>query len=158
MTVLQIGGLADSLKAAPVTSISAAYASGDCIGIATKLRIGAPASGRLTAILQNITVVDRNAQKAPIDYFFFSAEPKASTITDNAPFVMDDADDVNLIGIVSLLNYVTAGAKAVGEADQIAKAMKGDDTGYVWIVRVVRATPTFTTAAALQETFNLLQD
>jgi len=138
----------------PTITLSA-YVAEDCIGGLQTLTEIVNFNGR-GGFIHSITVVDADAENAPLNFLFFSANPTASTTTDAAPFVIH-ADDVDkLIGIVAVAavdyDLIDAGTSIVTKenlgivfetvANSTSALNDGDDNLYMAVH--TSGTPTYT--------------
>jgi hypothetical protein len=137
----------------------AAYAAGDVIG--GPQIIGSNVSGgsvgpnspfpeaNLSAVLQSLIMTDPDGLSLDVDLFFFNQALSAGAATDKTVFAPAAADLPNLIGVLSL-SHVNAkylgngsGAQAVESANNGLVLKPAANNGFVYMVPVVRSTPTF---------------
>ncbi len=108
----EIGGNSRSFKIAPTVD-TAVYASGDTVGGKLTLTSICRASGQAVTVTA-LTGVDEGNQKPTGNLLIFDADPSASTLTDNAAFVLHTNDSAKVIGRINIAssNWVTVGAAA----------------------------------------------
>lgn len=143
----------------PTISNGAAYTSGDVLGGLQTLSNAARISGG-SGIIQSITVLDKTqAQRAAIDLLFF--DRSVTVAADNAAVAMSDADMAFCLGIVSIGPYNAAwpGTPLNSEATLLNVGLpfvlNGTD---LFVVAVVRGTPTYTSTSDLIFSYTILQD
>lgn len=147
-------------KATITPTISAtAYASGDVVGTPMEVTNAAREAGG-TGIVLSAVLLDRSqAQRAAMDLVFFNDNP-ASTPADNAPFAVSDADMVKCCGVVPLGAYNTVWPgtplNSIATTQNINLPYDCAATS-LWVVAVVRGTPTYT-LGDLSFTFGCLLD
>lgn len=97
----KVGGVAASLSATQTTSASPAYSINDAVGGKVSLsgatRVSAGSCQLVNPIIHSKTV----QASAVFDVYWFNADPSASTITDNAAFVLAAGDLGKLVGITT---------------------------------------------------------
>lgn len=158
----RVGGFTGGSVYSPASG-GGAYNGGDAIGVDTPL-LSVLRSGVCTGVLQSIVVVDRDNQKAPIDFLFYGAAPTTSAVN-NSAFAINAADVSKFLGKVSLAasDYTTIGTVAVASLVGVGLALQsnlltGLAAGTVWVVPVTSGTPTYATPNALTFRFTFLQD
>lgn len=126
-----------------------AYSTGDNVGGLITLDAAVPVDGNAT--LEAISVLDVDAQDNEIDFFFFSAEPTASTITDNSAISIDSTDALSLIGCITVesTDYKSIGTPSFAHKHDEFLNLNGDATfgdteRDVYVVMVERGAPTRT--------------
>lgn len=142
------------------TISTAAYASGDVIGGLITLTDVVNAIG-FGGFVHSITVIDESAQNAAMYFSFFSGEPLASTLTDNAAPVIDGADRDKLLGLVAVAgaDYFPMGAglsmasvRGAGLTFQVGPTDKA-----LYAVCISAGTPTYAGTNDLIFRFGLVQ-
>ena len=88
-----------AVLSASVTADNVVYTPGDAIGSLLSLE---PVRPSKTGVIQSVTLSDLNKQKVPINIVFFSSQPTASTINNNAPVKIGDGDVGKIIGFASI--------------------------------------------------------
>lgn len=79
------------------------YASGDALGGINTLTV--PLSGTMkTGYVRSVRVYDKDKQNAAMSVIFFSANPSASTFTDNSAMAIATADLAKLRPYVAILS------------------------------------------------------
>jgi hypothetical protein len=139
----------------PVTT-TGAYATLETVGALLTVN-NAPRSG----ILQSVVLADKDAQSAALDLVLFSANPTASTLTDNAALSVADADALKVIGHVRITaaNYMALAASCVATVNNIGLAFALDGSTLYAALMTNGSTPTYATSAtALQLTLNFIPD
>ena len=97
----QNGGASRYVSATPTIDTGGAYASGDLMG--GKLTFtNALRSGVGTGYLAGVNVSDLAAQAVDLDIVIFSANPSATTFTDQAAFDIADADIGKVVAVINL--------------------------------------------------------
>lgn len=139
---------------------TSAYAAGDVVAdtqaIANALRVN---DG--TGVLQSITVIDQDDQKAALNIFFMSGN--VSLGTENSAPSISDTDALQILGPpiqIAAADYFDLGGVSVAGKDAIGKIVKaaaGIRTLYVAVMAGAAATPTYT-AAGVKLRIGILQD
>lgn len=147
-----------TLNATP-TIDTAIYASGDLLG--TKMTFaGAAKEGVGSGTIHTVVLSDLDKESANVDLIIFNANPSATTFTNNAALDIDDADLSKIACIISITTHATFSDNGISYANgtncvfEIADAA----TPTLYAALVVRATPTYTTAADLTLRLSILQD
>lgn len=150
----KLGG--DVLSGAQVpTTAAGAYASGDVIG--TKMTFASMA--RIAAgsgILQSLVLHSKVALTGAVDVLLFSADPTASTFTDNAAVNVNVADFDKLIGVVPLTSWVSLGTPSFAQAHGIGMAFDLPAGQSLYAVLVARAAATLSTVDDLKLALNVI--
>jgi hypothetical protein len=145
-----------------VVTNTAAYTSGDQVGAPIKIEdvLRKDGEGVGHGMLKSVTIFDNDKQSAYFDLFFFNVDPTSLvTSTNNQPFAITAANQRTAgIGFARLDStnggYSDAAAGSQGEFPNIYKAlwktMADVDSGDLWVVPVVKSTPTYTGTSALQ--------
>jgi len=99
-----------------ITTKTAAYTAGDCVGGQLKCHFGTDSGGLIHAV----HLVDAGVQTEPVTLFFYHTA--ASTIADDAAYAPSDADALKEIGRVSIVagDYVSETAYSIAH-------MRGED-------------------------------
>ena len=153
----QVGGHTGVLTVASVVSAGAIYAAGDALGGRLDLTSAVRVSGG-TGIIQGITIIDLDQERAEIDIVFFN---QAFTATaDNAAFDPSDADLANCIGFVKVLSsdYANFNDNAVATLNGIGMPFKCEGSTTLYAQMVVRGTPTYTATTDIKVLIRVLQD
>lgn len=140
-----------------------AYASGDLIGeLLTLSSVLHKPSGvglaRRGGMIQHVLLMDAAKQDVAIDVVFFSANPAATTFTDNAALDIDDADLDKIIGVVSLTTYFDFADSAVAQALNLALPFVADESATdLYACLVARGAPTYAAATDIDLRVSILQ-
>lgn len=147
-----------TLNATP-TIDTAIYASGDLVG--GKLTFaGAAKEGVGSGTVHNVVIQDLDKESANYDVIIFNSNPTETTFQDQSPLDIADSDLSKVVCIVSVTTHATFADNGVSYANgtncvfEIADA----STPTLYAALVVRATPTYTTAADLTLRLSILQD
>jgi len=147
------------IQSTPTISSGAAYATGDVLGTLQTLANAARISGGSGTVL-SVTVLDKTqAQRANIDLLFF--DRTVTVAADNAPVAMSDADMANCLGVISLTTYNTAwpGTPLNSVETTLAVNLPFVLSGTsLFVVAVVRGTPTYTSTSDLIFSYVIQQD
>lgn len=125
---------------------TSAYTAGDVLA-ATQVVTNAMRVNNGTGVLQSITVIDQDDQKAPMLIFLLSAN--VSIGTENSAPSISDADAVSILGppiSISSSDYIDLGGVSVAGKDNLGKiVMPASGTRNLYIAVVNGAnTPTYT--------------
>lgn len=127
------------------------YASGDLLG--TKLSFsGAGQRGDGVAaggIVRSVLITDLAAQGADIDVVLFNADPSGTTFTNNAAFDLADADIAKVVGVAQVTTDAAFNDNGVSFAHNLYIPFNVAAGNILYGALVVRATPTYATAADL---------
>lgn len=142
------GGDVFALTAAPTVSTTA-YAAGDVVG--TKMTLaGATRLAAGSGIVQALLLHSKGALTGSFDVLLFSADPSASTFTDNAALALNVADFDKLIGIVHITDWTSLGTPSLGQALSLGLPFKlAASNSSLYAVLVARGTPTLVSTSAL---------
>lgn len=102
ITSIALAGPLELRTAQPVMTPSVAYATGEVVGSKLSLTSANTAAPATSGIIRSVVLTDLAAQTGNVDIVFFSADPSATTFTDNAAFTPADADLVKIIGSISM--------------------------------------------------------
>lgn len=158
----KVGGFSTTCIVTPVVSTSPAYSSNDQVGGILTL-VGACQIKNSLAVLESVTVIDRNSQNAAYTIFFFDTLPTVASV-DNATLNISDAEMVaKCIGAVSIsnTNYQTTSANSVGTLlmPSCALALRSlTANGDLFAVVKTLSTPTFATTSDLTFKLSFSQD
>lgn len=133
------------VTATPVLD-TAIHASGDTLFDRTLLANAVKANGE-RAILQSVTLVDKDDQGAAVDLFLLEADVLFGAV--NAPPSITDANAVNVhfIGSIAAADWIDLGGNRVASLKGIGLMVKaGAASRDLWIAAVTRGTPTHTAA------------
>lgn len=137
------------------TISTGAYADGDVIGGELSIAVDIGIAG----FLNYITILDKDGESAPIDFFFFATNLDG-TYTDNAAFALDSADEDKLLFVLTVVaaDYVAVGADSLATVSPsiplgLSPSVAGDND--LVAVGVIRAIHTFTATTDLQLTFGV---
>lgn len=144
--------LGEILEIAVTTSNGVAYSSGDQIGTVMEV-VKASEDDRGILELKNIVVVDKEKQDKSLDIFFFDEQP-TNAVADNSSADIAVAELIaKAIGCVNVPiagynDFATGSIATVRNVGLILKANKVADKS-IWMLIVVRGTPTYTTTSGL---------
>lgn len=152
-----VGGKTSKVQVTPTVSNAVAYTALDNVGgimtIALALR-----TNNGTGILQDLTIWDKDNQKAAYTIDIWNASP-SGTYTDNAAEVIA-GDQAKYLGtiLVAAGDYTTTGAVARANIKGIGMALLGASTTSLFATVQTTGTPTFTSTSGLVFSFGILQD
>lgn len=143
----------------PVISTSI-YAAGDQIGAPVELT-NVFKHETDTVEIKTMTVVDKDKQDAEIDFLFFNQSPTMVS-TDNVPADITDANLVaQCVGTTTIVaaNYADLTNNSIGSLSIEPIQVKGADINSrgtsLWVVGVVRTTPTYTSTSGMTWVFGV---
>lgn len=154
----EIGGNSSIIKVQPVLSLTQ-YTSGDAVG-GRQVLTNALRTVNGSAILQSLTILDRDNLKLPMELLIFSANPTVATLTDNAPVVLS-TDDAKVIAHFTLAaaDYVTVNSKGIASYRGVNTVLKGEDnTANLYAVLVATGNKTHVSTSAIVVNYGLLRD
>lgn len=146
------------VKVTPTVDTSA-YASGDQVGgSATEVKAGNDGRGGLRLV--SLTVVDQAKQDSGFDLLFFDKEPTVAG-SDNGAVDVDDGEMAKCVGVVSVTSseYLDLADNSVATLEDINFGCSPDnDTGKLWVLPVVKDSPTYVAADDLTFKFYFQHD
>lgn len=144
------------IQVTPTISTSI-YAAKDCVGGIMTFANACRNSGE-GGILESVTIVDLDRERALTDLVLFSATV-SGTATDNAAFDPTDADLLNCVGVIPILtgDYFDFNDNAVASRSGIGLAYKCAATSLFGVL-VARTTPTYTGTSDLSVTIGVVPD
>jgi len=153
----EVGGRV-AVVAPTITVTAGAYDANDNIGGTLTLTGAARVAGGGTA-LTRITVTDAANQKAQLELLFFSANPSASTFTNNAAPVIHADDIAKLVGRLTVYasDYATINAKGIACLANIGLAMV-PTTADLYLAIMTPGTPTYAATSDLRMSLAFYQD
>lgn len=154
--ILPVGGITATLTAAPTVSTDA-YASGDNVGGKITLS-GATRVAGGSGIIQAVTITSKSLQTAPFDVIFFSADPSASTFTDNAAQDLADADLAKVVGVARCAEVVGLSVASIHQALGVALPFALAAGSSLYAAIVVRGTPTLGSTSDIGLAVHIVQD
>ena len=98
-----------------VTVEAAAYATGDLVG--GKLTLSSSAFGGL---IQSVAITDLAKQSIAKDVVFFDTNPDGTTFTENSALDIADADLVNVLAVVTVVDWFSFADNSIGQALNLA--------------------------------------
>jgi hypothetical protein len=131
-----------------------AYSANDIIGGVITIR----QAGANNNLLVHLGIFDDDGQKVRIDFLFFDDE-LTGTYTDNAALTLDAADKSKLRGVapVYATDYFDVGADAMATANvQLSLFLIDRTIENLFVIALVRGTPTYTTTSSLRFEFGFL--
>jgi hypothetical protein len=147
------------IQVTPTVSAASAYTSGDCLGGLMTITDAARASGG-SGVLQAVTVLDKDNERAAIDLLFFNQS--VTSAGDNAAVAFSDTDMANCIGVMSMPIYNAAWpgspANAISSLLGVALPYICVGTANLYCQAVVRSTPTYTATDDLIFSFTVAKD
>lgn len=137
-------------------STSPAYAAGDLVG--GVLTFADCLSVLKGGILNSIKLRSKSVQTAGFKLYLFSANPAATTWTDNAAPNLNAADLPNLIGMYSLTgNDSGLGTMTIYSLDGIGSIIENTASSNLYGVLVTTGTPTLVSTTDLSVSIGVVQ-
>lgn len=162
-TIGLVGGNTEIVTVTPVLSTGGtAYASGDQVGTVFKIpgalrQIRADNKGN-TAVLQSVTVIDRDDDGGALNLVLFASQPAITSI-DNAALAMADDEAMKSLGWVAIAaaDYIDIGNNKVACVKNIGLPVKADGND-LYGVLVTTGTPNYALPNDLVLKLGFLQD
>lgn len=154
---------ADFFKATPTITNGTAYASGDLIGGKLTFTNAVLSSQRHAEIVGGV-LYDSSKQSADVDLVIFSADPTATTFTNDSAFAVHADDLQKVVAVIKFrsTDYVPFSANSVGIVDNTSKKFRSTGTASpfdaVYGALVSRGTPTYTSTTALTVGLTIIQN
>lgn len=155
-----------------VTPSASAYTAGYCVGSVQAVAGMIRPSGPGGTIVASVAIVDTTGTDAAMDLLVFTAAP-TGTYVDNAACTVGSADQVRLQGLVSNTSFTcakdSAGTTGICNASfalpltaysmVVGSLTPGPvNSSLIWVVAVMRATPTYGAAQKLYFNYKALPD
>lgn len=148
------GGDVLSASVTPTVSTTA-YTAGDVIGAKMTLAsLARVAAG--SGLIQSVLLHSKSAQTGAVDLLLFSADPSASTFTDNLALALNAADFDKLIGVVHLTDWTNLGTPSIAQGHGLGIPFKLPAGTTIYAVLVARATPTLASTSDLKLVVNTI--
>lgn len=142
----------------PVVSNAVAYSAHDQVGgiqtIASAVRTGVG-----TCVLESLVIIDKGAQSAALNVFFFNASPTLVG-ADNTAFDLLDANMDGCIGVavVAAGDYTTTASSSVATVKDIQLQLAPASGTSLYAVAKTTGTPTYTSTSDLIFKYGFKQD
>jgi hypothetical protein len=145
-----------------VTPNAAAYVAGYCVGgvltVPNMVAVGSPGG----TIIIGVSIVDNTGTNASMDLMVFDRKP-TGTYTDHAACTVATADQPYFVGIVPNTSFVSltdiAGTTGLAQASPALPVLASNTAGTppttnaLWVIPIMRGTPTYGASKALQFNF-----
>jgi hypothetical protein len=140
-------------------STSPAYTSGDAVGgLLTFSGVCAESAGRRSGLAVHVEITDLAKQDASLDLILLNANPTGTTVTDNSPLDIADADIGKIIGHLSIVTYADFNDSSAGQsAPKIVPFMLPSGTDLYGIL-VTRSTPTYVATTDVTAKLGIITD
>ena len=154
-----IGSLIGNTVTVTVAQTVAAtlHAANDAVGGKVTIA-GAVRASALSGVIQSVVITDLAGQAGSYDVVFFSADPSTSTITDDSPFDIADADIAKVICMVPVTTTSTYADNGITVANNAGCAFEVASGTSIYAAIVARSTPTFAGVSDVQIRVSILQD
>jgi hypothetical protein len=158
-SLIPVGG-STAVVAVNPTVDTAIYAALDIIGGELTITGAMRISGG-TGILQAITIIDDDNEKAAFDILLYNAA-LSGTKTDNGALGYNSADAAKFLGRVQVLSsdYLTyiSGSQAIASIRGIGLPVASSGSANLFAIILATGTPTYTAATDLHLMFHFLRD
>lgn len=132
-----------------VTVKLTAYHANDNIGGKLTITDAVPVSGG-SAILDNLTVLDADKEKAELYILIFNSNPAAATLTDDAAVALStDLTKVIAVVHVAAADYVEFGTAAIAHMTGLKRVVQASGSANLYAAIMCVGTPTYTAATDL---------
>jgi len=142
------------------TISTGAYANGDAVGGLITLSSVVHFDGG-GSYLHSITVIDESAQDTGLSFVFFSAQPTASTFTDNGAVSIHADDRDKILGVVAAeaADYFPVGSGlSVASLRTQGLALQSDDAANdIWVAVIANEAGTYAATNDLIFRFGIAQ-
>jgi hypothetical protein len=156
----EVGGNTTVVKITP-TITTTLYTALDLIGGIITITSAMRVSGG-SGILQSMTVIDDDNEKAAFEVMIFDSSPASGTYTDNGAYVHSSGDVDKFLGrfSVAAADYVTevSGSLAVATVRNIGLPVKASGSANLYALVLVTGGPTYTAVNDLRWHFGFLRD
>jgi hypothetical protein len=153
---IQKGGAVSRVLSSTPTITAGAYSANDLVGGKISLTpaarlVSLPSNIIPTATIINVILTDKSTQASNTDVIFWSADPSATTFTDNAALTVADADLLNIIGIVTVNSWTTFAANSVGTTTSAVTFpyQLASEASTLYASLITRGTPTYASTSDL---------
>jgi hypothetical protein len=141
------------------TTYTAGFSVGGLMTVANAARVsstaGAPGTGGL---LQSVVINAKSAQTTQIDVFIFSANPTASTCTDDSAFALNVADFDKVLGVAHVVDWTDGNTASVGQAQNLAMPYSLVSATSFYACAVTRSTPTYASTSGISIGFRMIRN
>ncbi len=154
-----LDGAVGRVTAIPLVSTTQ-YGTGECIGGLMTFDNITRANDK-PATLQQLQLYCKSQQAFAFDLVLFSANPSASTFTDNAAFVVAAADYDKIIDVVHVVDWTNLGtaSPSFAKANGLAVPFNPESgTRKIYGQLVARATPTLLSTSDIKVALKVFQD
>lgn len=142
----------------PTVSSGVAYTAGDAIG-GLQTIAGAAVPEISSGVVHSIVITDLAKQSADIDVIIFSANPSATTFTDNAALDIADADLTKVICMIQVYTHSALNDNGVSSAHGTGCVFKlAQNATTLYAALVARSTPTLASTSDITVRYGILQD
>lgn len=148
-----------SVNLAPTTS--QAYAAGDLMGSALlELTSVFRSTAVMTGVLQSIRLADKTTQQSSFDFLLLDTASTGTTYTNDSTFALGDGDLTKTIGHIELYgsDYSAFNDNGVATVRNVGLPVSATTGTGLFVVPIVRSTPTYVTTGDLRVTFGFLVD
>lgn len=133
------------------------YTSGDLLGGKQEIA-NAARSGIYSGVVHSVLISDLAAQGADIDIVIFSANPTATTFTNNSALDIADADLPKIVCVIQVTNDSAFADNGVSFAAGNNCVFSLSNSTSLYSAPVVRGSPTYVSASDLTFRYSILQD
>lgn len=140
------------------TTAAGAYAAGDVVGTLMTITSAALVSGG-SGVIENIVINDKANVISNLDLVLFSANPSASTFTDNAAYTVNAADWDKIMAAANIDNvYAAAGNRTCQYCPPAGIPFVAVGSANIYAVLVCRTAFTLASATDLKLALTIRQD
>lgn len=139
------------------TVAATAHAANDVVGGKMTLA-GAVRASAGSGVIQSVTIFDKAGQAGSYDVLFFTADPSATTITDDSPLTLNDADGAKVICPTPVTTTSTFVDNGVTGTTNIGCAFEVASGTTIYAVVIARTAVTFASTSDITVRISILQD
>lgn len=136
---------------------TSAYAPNDVVGELLTLTAAAR-SAVGTGIIGQVVITDADGETVDLDVIYFKADPTSTTITDNSPLTVADADLSKIICRVALTEHIDFVTNGFSQGQNKNCLFDARPTSTIYAVIITRAAVTYTSASDLTLITSVYQD
>lgn len=133
------------------------YTANDVVGELLTLT-GAARTAVGSGIIGQVALTDADGETVDMDVIYFKANPTGTTVTDNSPLTVADADLAKIICRVSLTNHTDFVNNGFSQAQNSNCLFNSVPNSTIYAVVITRATVTFTASTDLTLITSVYQD
>jgi len=139
------------------TVAASAHSAGDAVGGLITLS-DAVRSSALSGIIQSVSVTDKAGNAGSYDIVFFTANPTATTVTDDAAFTLNDADITKVICMAPISTVSTFADNGVTNTTGVGCPFEVASGTTIYAALINRSAATYASTSDVSVRVSIMQD